>query len=128
MQERTQILPISGARPADPIAPPDLAPRFTWNLAPYIGTTLFNPENPLDINGGLSLKAVSYTHLDGQARQKMPAAPRRHHDPVERGTDTLRGKHIAGDRHPAKRILPVSYTHLDVYKRQMPAVKPSVTG
>lgn len=57
MQERTQILPISGARPADPIAPPDLAPRFTWNLAPYIGTTLFNPENPLDINGGLSLKA-----------------------------------------------------------------------
>ena len=65
MQERTQILPISGARPADPIAPPDLAPRFTWNLAPYIGTTLFNPENPLDINGG----PFSYTHLDVYKRQ-----------------------------------------------------------
>ncbi len=57
MQERTQILPVSGAPLGDPIQPVNLEPRFTWNIAPFIASTLFNPDNPLDLNIGLRLRA-----------------------------------------------------------------------
>lgn len=92
MLDKTLVLPKSGARPADPILPPDLAPRFTWNIAPYIGTTLFNPDNPLDVNLGLRLRAryelASGLFLTGTVTKRIGGG---NSAPLEDETDTDAG-------------------------------------
>ena len=73
--------------------------------------------------------AVSYTHLDVYKRQVVvgahasPAGLSGDEQVVEEGPTPGRvtfdeGEILGGEQHGAQGAEPVSYTHLDVYKRQ----------
>ena len=47
----------AGPRKPDATANPDQYPRFTWALAPWAQTALFNPDSPLQIIVGANLRA-----------------------------------------------------------------------
>ena len=68
----------------------------------------------------LRVGAVSYTHLDVYKRQNAPGAVNAR--PYQLGTQFLGLQHIlgrfSGIHHMQAGHEPVSYTHLDVYKRQ----------
>lgn len=50
--------------PDDLAATPGLFPRFTWKISPYIGTSLFDPEEPFKYEVGAQLRA-SYEIMPG---------------------------------------------------------------
>ena len=66
------------------------------------------------------IEAVSYTHLHRAAALFPPAAGHGHHRPAGR-TGLFCADPRGQSPHPrfARHPLPVSYTHLDVYKRQL---------
>lgn len=57
MWARTGLEAAPG-RPSDAaLANPGLYPRFSWGLAPYLRTSLFDPDNPIRADAGLRLQA-----------------------------------------------------------------------
>ena len=65
---------------------------------------------------------VSYTHLDVYKRQEQHIAATNQligSRPVEDGTGVHHSRHPESDTCREVGLNPVSYTHLDVYKRQM---------
>lgn len=77
IRDRAQILAISGPAPDGAIYANGLYPRFSWNVSPFVATSLFDPENPLradlrlrarasyDIAPGLVLSGAVSTKLFG---------------------------------------------------------------
>lgn len=54
---RSQVLSVAG-RPSDAaLLSPGLYPKFSWGVAPYIRTSLFDPDNPLRADVGFRLQA-----------------------------------------------------------------------
>ncbi|TFL18041.1 YjbH domain-containing protein [Jannaschia formosa] len=66
----SQTLPTDGRRYVD-----DAYPRLRWNVGPYIAYALFDPDNPLRADVGLSATAewepVRGLILGGEVRQKL---------------------------------------------------------
>jgi hypothetical protein len=54
---RTQVLAADGRPEAGALMMPGLYPRFGWGVAPYVRTSLFDPDNPMRIDAGLRLQA-----------------------------------------------------------------------
>ncbi len=57
MLQRTEIAAISGALPPGAVMGVGLYPKFTWNLGPYLKTSLFDPSNPLRADFGVRATA-----------------------------------------------------------------------
>jgi hypothetical protein len=57
LRARVQVAD-AGPMPAGAIRGEGLYPRFSWSLAPYIRTALFDPENPFRIDVGLRAQAA----------------------------------------------------------------------
>ena len=68
-----------------------------------------------------SLVSVSYTHLDVYKRQiqadETPVLV--NHDGRKAGSKSWMWVYRSGHLYQDRQIVPVSYTHLDVYKRQL---------
>jgi hypothetical protein len=57
MRDRVQVLPVSGRPAADALHGAGLYPKLSFGLAPYVTTSLFDPDAPLQANFGLRLSA-----------------------------------------------------------------------
>ncbi len=64
MRQRAQILAVANDLPADTLRSDGLYPKFNWGIAPYVRTSLFDPQNPLRIDVGLQASA-SYVFSPG---------------------------------------------------------------
>ena len=57
MRRRAGIVAVSGAQPDGALMGKGLYPKFTWNLAPYLRSSLFDPVNPLRVDFGARVGA-----------------------------------------------------------------------
>lgn len=61
--------------PDDLVYTPDLFPRFRWQIAPYLSTSLFDPDDPFRFEVGIAGRAtyeiVPGLILAGQVRQRI---------------------------------------------------------
>ena len=57
MRGRAEIVAVSGALPDGALMGKGLYPKFTWNLAPYVRSSLFDPDNPLRVDFGARVNA-----------------------------------------------------------------------
>ena len=55
IRARTLILPAASGLPEGAVMGKGLYPAFSWNVAPYIKASLFDPQNPLRADFGLRL-------------------------------------------------------------------------
>lgn len=75
MRDRAQVLPVSGRPSADALRGEGLYPKLSFGLSPYVATSLFDPDAPLQANFGLRLKArydiAPGLFLSGSATKKV---------------------------------------------------------
>jgi len=64
IRDRAQILAISGPAPDGAVYANGLYPRFSWNVSPFVATSLFDPDNPLRADLRLRARA-SYDIASG---------------------------------------------------------------
>lgn len=57
MLQNTRILDAAGPMPAGTVMGPGLYPSFSWNVAPYVKASLFDPKNPFRADAGLRFSA-----------------------------------------------------------------------
>lgn len=57
MLQKTQILDAAGPMPTGSVMGTGLYPSFSWNIAPYVKASLFDPKNPFRADAGLRLSA-----------------------------------------------------------------------
>ena len=55
IRARTLILPAESGLPEGTVLSQGLYPAFSWNVAPYVKASLFDPQNPLRADFGLRL-------------------------------------------------------------------------
>lgn len=57
MLQRAQVLPATARPPEGAVRGVGLYPRFTWNVAPFIKSSLFDPDNPIQVDLGVRATA-----------------------------------------------------------------------
>ena len=79
------VMTDADPRPAGLVQSPGIAPRFSWQLAPYVTVSLFDPDKPLDtelgakasasyeLTPGLTVKGTVRQRVLGNAEQSAPA-------------------------------------------------------
>lgn len=55
LRDRVLVLPVSGRAPAGSVLGDRLYPKLSWGIAPYVTTSLFDPDSPLQASLGLRL-------------------------------------------------------------------------
>jgi hypothetical protein len=75
MRDRVLVLPVSGRPSAEALRGAGLYPKLTYGISPYVATSLFDPDAPLQANFGLRLKArydiAPGLFLSGSATKKL---------------------------------------------------------
>lgn len=57
MRERAEIMAVGGTLPQGSLLGDGLYPKFSWNYAPYLRTSLFDPDSPFRTDFGLRVSA-----------------------------------------------------------------------
>lgn len=75
MRARALVLPVSGRPAENALRGEGLYPKLTYGISPYLATSLFDPDAPLQANFGLRLKArydiAPGLFLSGSATKKL---------------------------------------------------------